>query len=90
VPLQAAALDCMLILSNINGCNEIVEDGVNGMLVEPKSSKALTDAMFFARNNPDIKLQMTEKIRQKIRTHYNQETLWGLLLEEYRKRIHRN
>ncbi|MEY4702885.1 MAG: hypothetical protein RIR96_782 [Bacteroidota bacterium] len=90
VPLQAAALDCMLILSNINGCNEIVEDGVNGMLVEPKSSKALTDAMFFARNNPDIKLQMTEKIRQKIRTHYNQETLWGLLLEEYRKRIQRN
>jgi glycosyltransferase involved in cell wall biosynthesis len=89
VPLQAAALDCMLILSDINGCNEIVDDGINGILVQVKSAESLTKAMLSTRNDPEKKSEMAEKIREKVTQYYDQKKLWNLLLEEYRAKINR-
>jgi glycosyltransferase involved in cell wall biosynthesis len=83
VPLQAGLMGCMLILSDINGCNEIVQDGENGILVPVKNQNALFEAMMFARQNPDWRKAMTEAIQQKIKTSYNQNRLWQLLLQEY-------
>ena len=87
VPLQAAALDCMLILSDINGCNEIVDDGINGILVQVKSAESLTKAMLSTRNDPEKKSEMAEKIREKVTQYYDQKKLWNLLLEEYVAKI---
>ena len=89
VPLQAAALDCMLILSDINGCNEIVDDGINGMLVQVKSAASLTKAMLSTRNDPEKKSELAEKIREKVTQYYDQKKLWNLLLEEYQAKINR-
>lgn len=89
VPLQAAALDCMLILSDINGCNEIVDDGINGILVEVKSAESLTNAMLSTRNDPEKKSEMAKKIREKVTQYYDQKKLWNLLLEEYQAKINR-
>lgn len=87
VPLQAAALDCMLILSDINGCNEIVDDGINGILVQVKSAESLTKSMLSTRNDPEKKSEMAEKIREKVTQYYDQKKLWNLLLEEYVAKI---
>jgi hypothetical protein len=53
------------------------------MLVPVKNQNALFEAMMFARQNPDWRKAMTEAIQQKIRTSYNQNRLWQLLLQEY-------
>ncbi|CDU01204.1 glycosyltransferase family 4 protein [Vibrio coralliirubri] len=45
-PLQAGSMQLPCIVSNVNGCNEIIQDGVNGWLVDAKSSSRLTKAMF--------------------------------------------
>jgi glycosyltransferase involved in cell wall biosynthesis len=87
VPLQAAALDCMLILSDINGCNEIVDDGLIGILVQVKSAESLTKAMLSTRNDPEKISEMAEKIREKVTQYYDQKKLWNLLLEEYVAKI---
>lgn len=41
VLLEGAAMGKPLIASNIPGCREVVEDGVNGFLFEPRSSESL-------------------------------------------------
>ena len=41
VLLESAASSRPNITTNINGCKEVVEDGVTGFLVEPKSTEAL-------------------------------------------------
>jgi glycosyltransferase involved in cell wall biosynthesis len=87
VPLQAAALDCMLILSDINGCNEIVDDGLIGILVQVKSAESITKAMLCTRNDPEKISEMAEKIREKVTQYYDQKKLWNLLLEEYVAKI---
>ncbi len=87
VPLQAGSMGCMLLLSDINGCNEIVKNGTDGMLVPPKNTAALTTAMLQIRNNPTQRDFFASAIQQKIKAQYNQKLLWNLLLEEYQQQL---
>ncbi len=84
VPLQAGSMGCMLILSDINGCNEIVEHQVNGILVPVKNSSQLLSSMLSVRHDPEMKESFSQAIQQKIQTAYDQQTLWKILLEEYK------
>lgn len=43
--LEAAAMAKPLITTNVPGCREVLDDGVNGFLCEPKSAASLADAM---------------------------------------------
>lgn len=83
VPMQAAAMGCALILSDINGCNEIVEEGKTGMLIPPKNKQALQNAMYKMRQAPELKAMLSENTRQEIVTRYDQKTLWNILLDKY-------
>lgn len=84
VPLQAGAMGCMLLLSDINGCNEIVDDGINGSLVPAKDTELLINAMLNMRNSPLKREEFANAIRNKIMTNYQQQNLWKLILEEYK------
>jgi glycosyltransferase involved in cell wall biosynthesis len=87
VPLQAGSMGCMLLLSDINGCNEIVENGIDGKLVPTKDSNLLLNAMMETRSNPDETNAFANKIQQKIIDNYNQNTLWQIMLKEYETRL---
>ena len=83
VPMQAGSMGCALLLSDINGCNEIVQHQENGMLVPVKNTAALTDAMLFIRKHPATREAFAQAIRRKIKEEYDQQTLWNLILQEY-------
>ena len=83
VPLQAGAMKCTLLLSDINGCNEIVEHEVNGLLVPPKDAKALLGAMLRVRQDEDLQALWAERIRTKIENQFDQKVLWSLIRDEY-------
>jgi glycosyltransferase involved in cell wall biosynthesis len=85
VPMQAGAMGCALILSDINGCNEIVNHGKDGWLVSVKNVSALTTAMMEARNNPIKTRLFAETIKEKIVTGYAQSYLWNCMLQEYQQ-----
>src|SRR5690606_19570724 len=46
VVMQAGAMGLPSIVSDINGCNEIIVEGQNGTIVPVKDSAGLSDAMF--------------------------------------------
>lgn len=83
VPMQAGLMGCMLVLSDINGCNEIVEHEKNGLLVPVKNTIALSDAMLQIRQNPAAREAFAQAINKKIKEDYDQQKLWNLILEEY-------
>ena len=83
VPMQAGAMGCALLLSDINGCNEIVANGVDGLLVPPKSSAALIEAMLQLRNDAPKRTIFAQAIRQKIVARYERQKIWNLLQQEY-------
>lgn len=90
VPMQAALMGSMLLLSDINGCNEIVEDRVNGMLVQPKDASALARNMLFIRNNDYLRNQFAERAKEKVKNRFSRQTVQQLLLDEYINQLKKN
>ena len=79
-PLQAGSMALPSIVTNINGCNEVIKNGFNGWLVEPKSSNDLVKAMLDA-----IKCEDIEQLGSNARNSIKQKFERGLYLEELKK-----
>ena len=85
VVMQACAMSLASIVTDINGCNEIIEHKKNGIIIPPKDEKALYEAMKYMLNNPENVKNMAQVSRSKIIEKYEQEVVWKALLEEYNK-----
>lgn len=85
VVMQAGAMELPCIVSNINGCNEIVVEGENGLIVPTKDEEALYQAMCRLINEEGLYNKMKSKARNMITSRYEQKVVWKALLEEYRK-----
>lgn len=81
VVLQSLAMHVPVIVSDINGCNEIVENNLNGIIVPPKNSTAIYQAMSDYLN-PILYNQIKSEARKSI-LKYEQHTLWQSILKEY-------
>jgi len=83
VVMQAGAMGLPCIVTNINGCNEIIIDGENGTIIPVKNSETLYNKMFGVYESK-IKFD-SEKCRGLITSRYQQQVVWNALLEEYKK-----
>ena len=77
------------IVTDINGCNEIIIDGVNGMIIPKKNVEALYNAMLFVYNNPDSIRQLALNCRALIASRYAQNDVWRKTLERYQLLLNR-
>lgn len=85
VVIQAGAMGLPSIVTDINGCNEIIIEGENGMIIPPKNTNELLKAMqFFLSKQHEVK-RMATNARQLIVTRYEQKAVWEALLTEYRR-----
>lgn len=83
VVLQACCFDLPIIASNINGCNEIVEHYINGILIEPKSSFDLFNAMKKIFLDSDLRYKFRLNTRKITINKYDQKEVWISSLKEY-------
>lgn len=84
VVMQAGAMGLPSIVSNINGCNEIVEEGKNGTIIPVKDSSAIYDAMIKMVIDTDFRTQLHQNARPMIVSRYEQKVVWEAILTEYR------
>lgn len=83
VVLQAGAMGLPCIVSNINGCNEIINDAENGLIIPTKNSQILQQKMELLLENPNGLKFTKREIRERIKNKYERQTFWKLLLAEY-------
>lgn len=84
VVMQAGAMGLPSIVSDINGCNEIIINDKNGIIIPPKDEDALLKAMSYFLDNPEEVERMAKNARPLITERYEQQVVWDALLEEYR------
>lgn len=84
VVMQAAAMQLPAIVSDINGCNEIITDGENGWIIPPKNTEKLQERMTWCMQNKTQTKQMGLKSRQLMQEKYERTYVWEELLKEYR------
>lgn len=87
VPMQAGCFHLPSIVTNINGCNEIIQHGKNGLLVPPKDAAALKNAMELLVTNRSLYASLQENARKLISDRYEQKHFWKILLREYQEQL---
>jgi glycosyltransferase involved in cell wall biosynthesis len=85
VVMQAGAMGKPCIVTDINGCNEIIIEGINGLIIPPKNSNAILEAMQKMISQPEQRLRMENMARQMIVSRYDQKEVWKAILNEYQE-----
>lgn len=85
VVLQAGAMGIASIVTNINGCNEIIETNRNGLIIPVRDTQALFEAMKKLFIDKDFTHILAENSRSVILEKYKREVVWSALLTEYER-----
>jgi glycosyltransferase involved in cell wall biosynthesis len=82
--LEAGAMGLPTIATNINGCNEIIEEQKNGILIPPKDTEALFTSMKKVMLDPTFRSHLKQNARPMILSRFEQILVWEALLAEYK------
>lgn len=81
VLLEAMSSGCAVIASKVAGVPDVITDGVNGILVEPKNDNQLSQAIISLISNDELRIKLGESARDKVKSDYS----WDIIV----KRIER-
>lgn len=85
VVMQAGAMGLPSIVTNINGCNEIIKDGINGTIIPTKDVNSLFNAMDnYIRTSRNVGID-TKIYRNMIKERFDHYLIWKDLLAEYQR-----
>lgn len=84
VVLEAGAMGLPCIVTNINGCNEIITHGENGVIIPSKDEDALLQAMMTFVTDSKLASDLAHNSRPMIASRFERNYLWQAVLEEYR------
>lgn len=83
VVIQAGAMGLPCLVTDINGCNEIIEEGVNGCIIPSQDQQALYEAMEKLLDT-ELRETLRQQARPQIANRYERKVLWKELLQFYR------
>jgi glycosyltransferase involved in cell wall biosynthesis len=81
--LEAALCARAIVTTNVPGCKEIVEDGINGYLVPKEDSLALANSLLKLMQNQDLMVNMGIAGRKKICNEFSADIIFPKMLELY-------
>ncbi len=84
VLLEACSMGLPCVVTNINGNNEIIQDGINGLIVEPKDANGLEIAIRNIINSSISSDNIKQHNREIICKNYERKLLWENILNEYK------
>lgn len=81
--MEAGAMNVPSIASNIPGCNEVIIDGLTGLLIEPRSTSAIIESIEKLYNDRELLDYLKSNCRKSIIERYEQNQLWQHYREYY-------
>jgi len=81
--MEAGAMSLPSIVSDINGCNEIIKQGINGVIIPVKDKVKLQKEMEMFINSKEFLKIMASNARNEIKGKYERTYIWNELLKEY-------
>lgn len=87
--LQAGAMELPQIVTNINGCNEIIINHLNGLIIPKKDAMALHEAMTKILLDIELRNKLILNSRSTISHKFEQNIIWKGWLNEYNSLINK-
>ena len=83
--IEASACEKPVIVSNIGGLPEVVEDNVTGIVVEPKNIEQITQAIEKLIFNRELRIWLGKNGRERVEKLYNWENNVKVMDKIYKK-----
>ena len=83
VILEALAMELPVVSTRHSGIPEVIEDGVNGLLVPPEEERLLADALAQLLDDPNLRQKLGSKGRATIMGAFSVESNVEKLLKEF-------
>jgi hypothetical protein len=83
--LEGAACARPLIATRVRGCQEIVRDGENGLLVPPRDAQKLADAIMTLLHNKAMRERMGARGREIVMKEFRAELITEATVAVYRR-----
>ncbi len=84
VVIEAGAMGLPSIVTDINGSREIIKDGKNGIIIPPRQSKTLQEAMEVLIKDKELVNRMSTEARPSISSRFNQRFVRQCLKDYYK------
>jgi glycosyltransferase involved in cell wall biosynthesis len=69
--LEAMSCECAVVATNAGGINEVVNDGINGSIVDVDQWAGLTSKVQFLLDHPDVRVSMGQAARDRVVHHFS-------------------
>ncbi len=83
--MEAAAMGLPLVVTDIRGCRQVVTQGENGLLVEPRDSVALAEAIGSLIGDSQLRAKMGSASRKRAVDEFDQQRVIDITLEAYER-----
>jgi glycosyltransferase involved in cell wall biosynthesis len=83
VVMQASCLEVPCIVTDINGCNEIIQHNLSGLVVKPKNRDKLLEAMTELLLDNDKRILFAQRARSYVVENFDRAFIFNEILKEY-------
>jgi len=85
--LEACASGKPAVTANTIGCRDIIKDGENGLVVEPRNPNDLADAIQKLLDNPILRASMGTRGRKVVEKEFSEEIIVKNTIDLYHEMI---
>ena len=89
VLIEAGAAQRAVVTTNVPGCRESIENGRNGLLVEPRDPVSLAKALITLLDNDDMRTAMATEGRHRVENEFSSEIINAQTLAVYQQVLSR-
>ncbi len=83
--IEAAAMGRPLVLTDIRGCREVVDEGRNGFLVPPRSAEFLLDRVRRLVRDPGLRERLGHESRRRALAEFDEQRVVRTTLSVYQR-----
>lgn len=83
--LEAMACGSACVATRVSGSEDIIQHGVNGLLVESEDYQGMAEALFTLLRNPELAQEYGHVARATIEKHYSLERITDIYVELYQR-----
>ena len=83
--IEAAACALPLVTTDVPGCREVVQDGINGLMVPVRDAGALGVAIARLQDDPELAARLGQAARAKALSCFDESRVVAATMEVYRK-----
>ena len=85
--MESSAMALPVVTTNVRGCRDAVENNITGIIVPPKNSQALQEAIIYFLKHPDIAKLMGQTGRKKAEKQFDRNILLQKMAEKIKELI---